>query len=56
MKMETAFYAGLSNPDLRNVRLPADQNGLDVHALMTKLQSAPPEIVAALASLFQGIE
>jgi len=55
-KMEAAFYAGFANPDLRDVRPPSAPNDFDVHALVTKLQNAPPEIVAALADLFRGVE
>ena len=54
-KMEAAFYAGYANPDLRDVRPPAEPNGFDVHALMTKLQNSPPETLAALASFFKEV-
>ena len=54
-KMEAAFYAGFANPDLRDVRPPTDPSGMEVQALLTKLQNASPEALAALASFFKEV-
>ena len=47
-KFETSFY---SNPDLRNVRAPADpQPTIDVALLIQQLQNSP-ELATTLAAL-----
>ncbi|MBP1737503.1 MAG: site-specific integrase [Oscillospiraceae bacterium] len=49
-KFEAAFY---SNPDLREVRPPQEENKLDLQTLVAQLQSNP-ELAAALAQVLNG--
>ena len=52
VKMEQAFYAAQANPDLREVKAPADE--LDLEDFITKLKSAPPDKLAVLAELLRA--
>jgi len=52
VKMEQAFYATQANPDLREVRAPADN--LDLEGFIEKLKSASPDKLAVLAELLRA--
>lgn len=51
-KFESAFYT-MKNPDLRDVRPPQENSGLDLAALIEQLKKSP-ELAQTLASLIQG--
>jgi len=52
VKMEQAFYATQANPDLREVKAPADN--LDLEDFIARLKSAPPDKLAVLAELLRA--